>query len=67
MLTNPGLRWRLVKGFGVSNIALLHRCFHIHDLGSIEGLTTLIHDPGKERWLNSQAARVDHDTGMHRF
>src|SRR5712691_11205374 len=67
MLTNPRLGWGLIKGFGISDIALLYCRFSVDALRRVEGLATLVHNLRKQGCLNSQTACVNHHTSMHRF
>src|SRR6266853_190535 len=67
MLTNPRWGWGLIKGFGISDIALLYRRFSVDALRSVEGLAALVHNLRKQGWLNGQTACVNHHTSMHRF
>src|SRR5262249_21677548 len=67
MLTNPRLRWGLIKDFGVRDIALLYGCFSVDAFRSIKGLTALVYNPGKQSGLNGQTTCVNHHTSMHRF
>src|SRR5262245_56437142 len=67
MLTNPRLGWGLIKGFSISDIALLYRCFSVDALRSEEGLAALVHNLWKQGWYNGQTACINHHTSMHRF
>src|SRR2546428_11053360 len=67
MLTNPRWGWGLIKGFGISDIALLYRRFSVDALRSVEGLAALVHNLRNQGWLNGQTACVNHHTSMHRF
>src|ERR671922_177996 len=67
MLTDSRLRWGLIKGFGIGNIALLYRRFSVDALWSVEGLPTLVDNLWKQSWFNGQTACINHHTSVHRF